>query len=360
MATPIRTPRVNSNEDSVKLIEILVDIGSAVRAGDPIIDVETAKATYTVESDADGYLIAVNGQEGEMIAVGAVLAWIGATPTETVPVEAAESSAGEEAGGPTAKALLLLRQYRLEASAVPHAGPRLTADDVKQYLAQRDTGGARPAAPAIPGTVKAFGPEQRAMLRTVTWHRDEAVAAYIEVAYDPAPWKAYAAAFQKEQGLLMDPLLALMSRRLAQLAQMTPLLNATVAADGAFLYERVNLGFTVQADATLYLVVVKDAARISELDFVRELGGLQRTALKHRLRPEQTTEATVSFSSMARWNVTRHVPVLPPQTALIVAHTAAINGTANLGATYDHRLLTGFDVVQALRELSRPPEPEGS
>ena len=86
-----------------------------------------------------------------------------------------------------------------------------------------------------------------------------------------------------------------------------------------------------------------------ESEFVEELGRLQRAAMKHSLKPEQTSDATIGFSSMARWNVTRHIPVLLPRTGLMVAHCAA-----SLGATYDHRLLTGFDVVQVLRALSLP------
>ncbi len=60
---------------------------------------------------------------------------------------------------------------------------------------------------------------------------------------------------------------------------------------------------------------------------------------------------------MARWNVSRHVPILPPQTGLIVAHSAPRgSGKAVLGASYDHRLLSGFDVVQVLQALATPPK----
>src|SRR5262249_1300554 len=70
----------------------------------------------------------------------------------------------------------------------------------------------------------------------------------------------------------------------------------------------------------------------------------------------ESSGATVSLSSMARWGVSRHTPILPPQTSLIVAHAASDrSGTAVLGATYDHRLLTGFDVVNVLRALAQPP-----
>ncbi len=94
-----------------------------------------------------------------------------------------------------------------------------------------------------------------------------------------------------------------------------------------------------------------DAAR-----FIAALGEVQRHAMAHKLRPEEASGATLSFSSMARWNVSRHIPILPPQTSLIVAHAAPRNaGKAVLGATYDHRVLTGFDVAQVLQALSPTP-----
>ena len=68
--------------------------------------------------------------------------------------------------------------------------------------------------------------------------------------------------------------------------------------------------------------------------------------------------ATISFSSMARWQASRHIPVLPPNTAIIVAHAAARDGSATIGATYDHRILSGFDAISVLRGIITPGETE--
>ena len=107
----------------------------------------------------------------------------------------------------------------------------------------------------------------------------------------------------------------------------------------------------------LYLAVVQRADDLDEWALVGALGELQRHAMAHKLSPEEARGATVSFSSMSRWKVRRHVPVLPPWTSLIVAHTApSRDGTAVLGATYDHRVLTGADVAGALETLSQPPK----
>jgi pyruvate/2-oxoglutarate dehydrogenase complex dihydrolipoamide acyltransferase (E2) component len=359
MPTPIRTPRINNNDDEVRLAAILVDIGVKVRAGDPIIDIETDKATFTVEAPQEGYLLGVMGQTGDTLQVGSILAWMGSTVDEPMPsVNGAAQSTESANDEPTLKALLLLKAHGLRSSDVPHSG-RLKAADVERHVASRApkrsavTQTDRPR-PETPGRIEPFSAERKGMMRTVSWHRDEAVPGYIELSYDPQPWENYAAEFEKTHGLMMSPLLSLMSWRLAQLAVVSPNINATVVNEGTYLFDKVNLGFTVQAGANLYLVVLRDAASKSGQEFVQELGELQRAAMKHILTPEQSSEATIGFTSMARWKVSRHIPVLAPQTALMVAHSAPANGTSCLGATYDHRLLTGFDVVQVLRKLSVP------
>ena len=353
MPTPIYTPRVNNNDDTVKLAAVLVKIGSQIRAGDPIIDVETDKATFTVESTIDGYLLAVNGETGDTLEVGSILGWIGATADEQIAVKEAVVASEDNGAGPSLKALLLLKAYGLKVSDVPHTG-RLTAADVERAAAGRKTETAPVstwAPSSIPGRFEPFTPEEKGMARTVTWHRDEAAAGYIEVSHDPQAWEEYAAEFQKSRGLLMSPLLALMAWRLAKLAADNPRINATATAGGAYLYDKVNLGFMVQVQRSLYLVVVRDAASKTEAEFVSELSEMQRAAMKRSLKAEQTADATIAFTSMARWNVARHVPILAPQTSLIVGHSAKV-----LGASYDHRLLTGFDVAQVLQALSVPAQ----
>jgi pyruvate/2-oxoglutarate dehydrogenase complex dihydrolipoamide acyltransferase (E2) component len=357
MPVPVPTPRINNNDDTVRLAAVLVPIGSKVRIGDPILDVETDKATFTVEAPVEGYLLKVSGEIGQMLDVGATVAWIGATPDEAAGDTVVTAAANGTSKEPTLKALLLLKQYGLRAADITPSSGRLTAEDVERaYQSQR---GARQDGPAwkrlgTPGRMEPFTREQRGMFQTVTWHQKIAVPGYIEIPYDPSAWDDYAAEFMKSHGLLFSPLLALMSWRLSRLALEKPRLNALAWDEGMFHFANVNLGFMVQSGETLYMVVVRESEKMDEPEFVSQLGELQRAAMKRTLKPEQTSDATLSFSSMARWNVSRHIPILSPFTSMMVAHTASSNGSAILGATYDHRLLTGFDVVQALMSLSTP------
>ena len=196
------------------------------------------------------------------------------------------------------------------------------------------------------------------MLATVLWHRDRAAAGYIEIEYDRKPWDDHAAHYATQSNLMLSPLLPLLAFRLVELAKTTPRINATLVGERRFHYDEINLGFTVQAGPTLYLGVVHAAQDMTAARFIDALGEVQRHAMAHKLRPSESSGATLSFSSMARWSVSRHIPILPPLTSLIVAHAAPRQSShAVLGASYDHRVLTGFDVVQILQAMAQPPVP---
>ena len=78
MPTPLHTPRVNNNDDVVRLLRVLVKPGDRVSAGDIVAEVETDKANFTIEAEQSGFVLAVIPQVQDMIDVGSVLLWVGA------------------------------------------------------------------------------------------------------------------------------------------------------------------------------------------------------------------------------------------------------------------------------------------
>ena len=375
MSTPVHVPRVNNNDDEVKLVELKVELGTQVSVGQVLASVETDKAVVDVEAPVSGFVIAIGAQLDAMAQVGSVLLWLGSTADEAPPASAAPAVAAASDGdnhsksAPTAKARALLLQHGLSADQVPASAGRLSAEDVARFVSSRGSSAvAAPAAdktapvaasgssPELAGKSVALRPDERGMLATVTWHRDVAVAGYIELHYDAQAWEGYANKLGQQHALLLNPLLALMAWRLVELAAQTPKLNATIVADRRLEFSAVNLGFTVQAGDTLYLAVLRNAMALGEVEFVKQLIGLQRRAAAHQLGPQETQGATIGFSSMARWDVSRHVPILAPHSAVMVAHAVDAKGQAVLGASYDHRVLHGAAVAAMLRKLSRPPK----
>src|SRR2546423_15156783 len=115
MPTPLYTPRVNNNDDSVRLVKVLVKPGDAVRAGQLVAEVETDKANFTVESDRDGYVLSVEKALNDAVDVGSVLLWLGASADETPP---SQSSNGASAIG-------VLNSASATTAAPPLKGPTL-------------------------------------------------------------------------------------------------------------------------------------------------------------------------------------------------------------------------------------------
>jgi pyruvate dehydrogenase E2 component (dihydrolipoamide acetyltransferase) len=365
---PIRAPRVNNNDDEVRLRAVLVQPGAHVRAGDVVAEVETDKATFAVEADRAGFFLSCPHAAGDTVAVGTVLVWMGENADDAPPEQRASAASSGRSAEPTLKAALLLKEYGIDASLVPASSDRLSVAEVEAYitshaLSPKPARGAvvahasiRPLpVPEVPADIQDLSIIERGMLRTVTWHRDEAVPGYIEIAYDTGAWDEYAAAFQREHKLLMNPVLSLMAYRLVAMCAANRKCNATVHEERKVLYKPVNVGFTVQSGDNLYLTVLANADRMSAREFVSRLLELQKAAMKNRLEASETSGATIGFTSMARWGVVRHQPILPPFTSLMVAHAASSNGVSALGATYDHRLLSGADVVAALNILKVPP-----
>ena len=165
MPVAIHTPRVNNNDDYVRFSQIFVSAGTAVRTGDPIAEIETDKATFTVEAERDGYLLGFVQPLGEMIAVGSVLGWMGDSPEEAIPAGEATGSGPIVSAEPTLKATLLLAKMGLNASDIPASGERLSAQDVLNY-AQRNPPARPRAGRPLEGEV---APELHNWVRMKRW-----------------------------------------------------------------------------------------------------------------------------------------------------------------------------------------------
>lgn len=373
MPHPVYVPCVNINDDVVLIADISVNAGDQVRKGDPIVDVETDKATITVDAEHDGYVINVLCEVDERVAVGSIMMWIGDSADEPIPESRSPvpggKSAARDIAQPTAKARALLEQHHLKPGDVPYQGERLTVRDIEAYLAEQ---GEAPKGlnkeqlkdnfeeqlPATPGSLQPLTAEEHGMVSTVAWHRDYAASAYLEMMYDQQAWEEYASAFAERHKLMLSPLLPLMAYRLVEITREIPKINATLVNGEKYQYDQVNLGFTVQVGETLYLTVVQQAGSMDDKRFIESLGEVQRHAMARKLQSDESQGATIGFSSMARWSVSRHVPILAPYTSLMVAHSrpASDGGLAVLGASYDHRVLSGYDVARVLQNLVQPPD----
>ena len=77
MATAIYVPRINNNDDEVKVLAFDVAIGSKVENGQIVGQVETDKAVLDVTAAAAGFVLGFVANPDEVVKVGSVMLWLG-------------------------------------------------------------------------------------------------------------------------------------------------------------------------------------------------------------------------------------------------------------------------------------------
>jgi pyruvate dehydrogenase E2 component (dihydrolipoamide acetyltransferase) len=96
MASDVTMPRLSDSMEEGTVLKWLVDEGAEVKRGEPLVEIETDKANMTYDADADGTLIEIVAQEGDTLAIGEVIARIGAASEAGGDGKA---SGGAEQGG---------------------------------------------------------------------------------------------------------------------------------------------------------------------------------------------------------------------------------------------------------------------
>ena len=90
MATFFPLPKLGMNQEEGEVVSWLVSEGAEVTMGQPIVEVETDKATVELESTATGVLARIVAGEGDIVPINGVLAVILA-PGEAMPNEIPET-----------------------------------------------------------------------------------------------------------------------------------------------------------------------------------------------------------------------------------------------------------------------------
>ncbi|MBU0609310.1 MAG: 2-oxo acid dehydrogenase subunit E2 [Armatimonadetes bacterium] len=196
MPTPVYMPKFEMSQETGTVMAWLKAEGEFVKKGEPLLEVETDKATMEVEAPATGILAAVTASPGQVVPIATPIAYI-LKPGESLdsssemPETAAEPSLPKESGASTSGlatgnsghkkatpvAARLAEGHGLDLTKIVGTGPggRITKEDVEAAIAADQSataqGGKVRAVPAARrlarelgidlGTVPGTGPEGR-------------------------------------------------------------------------------------------------------------------------------------------------------------------------------------------------------
>ena len=405
MAVEVKVPDIGDFKD-VPVIEIHVKPGDTIKADDPLVTLESDKATMDVPADRDGTVEAVLVKLGDRVGEGvAVVTLKGAaadapvTPPPSViaqqePTPAAVAPAARPAPAPAAAAdpgmahaspsvRRLARELEVDLAKVKGTGEkgRVTKDDVKAFL----RGPAAPAAAAPSGGMgipeipaqdfSKFGAIESKPLARIkrlsgphlhrSWlnvphvtHGDEADITEIE-AYRKELDNA-----AKEKGYRVT-LLAFLMKAAVSALKAFPEFNSSLSPEkDALIYKKFyNVGIAVDTPEGLVVPVFKEVDRKGIEELSKELGATSKKARDGKLAPTDMQGGTFTISSLGGIGGTDFTPIVnAPEVAILGVVRSKMSPVWDgkefrprliqpLYVSYDHRVIDGALAARFTRHL---------
>jgi len=356
--------------------------GEAVAMDEPVVEVESEKATVAVPAPAAGVLGRILKQQGATVNVGEALALIEATtttittstptatPTPTAtstPTPAATSTATPTHGSPpTARLTPSARRRAAEGGEPPAASPAPAAARA-------------PARPVLPP-----GPRERLVpmtpLRQTVARRlleAQATAAIlttfneIDMSRVLALRERHGPAFLERHGVKLG-FMGFFVRAAVDALQAFPVVNAEIRGQDIVYKDHWDVGVAVGGGKGLVVPVLRDADRMSLAEVERNLAALAQKARENRITMEDLSGGTFTISNGGIFGSLLSTPILnPPQSGILGLHkiekrpvagpgdTVVVRPMMYVALSYDHRLVDGREAVSYLvrvKECIEEPE----
>jgi len=358
LETEILVPALGDFED-VEVIEVLIAVGDRVEVEDPLITLESDKATMEIPSPVAGEVVAIRVRLGDRVCEGSLFAVVRqeaaavASETPALPRAVERTAADREepspavvvpgpeapperhpvapaGGGEGVHASPLVRgvarELGVDLRATRGSGPagRVRVEDVKEYvrgaLAQPAAGSGIPALPEV--DFASFGPVEEVPLSRIrrvaaknlhrSWlnvphvtQHDEADITELEA------FRSAKADEAKAHGVRLSPLLFVMKAVVIGLRRY-PDFRSSLTSDGQSLLRKdyFHLGIAVDTEEGLVVPVVRDVDQKSIFELAAEISELAGRARARKLGMADIQGAVFTISSLGGIGGTAFTPIV--------------------------------------------------
>jgi pyruvate dehydrogenase E2 component (dihydrolipoamide acetyltransferase) len=378
----VRVPDIGDFKD-VPVIEIFVKVGDTVKAEDPLVSLESDKATMDVPAPLSGVVKAVAVNIGDKVSEGSVIlslatgdataapstapAVAAATPVATTA--SATASLDEAAfslayAGPAVRKLA--RERGVDLGKVKGSGEhgRITRDDVEAFA----KGGVPVAAPAPSKSATApagggidllpwpkvdfakFGPVERKEMSRIkkisgaNLHRNWVVIPHVTThdEADITELEQFRVQMNKElekSGVKLSMLPFMMKAAVSALKKF-PEFNASLDGDALVLKNYWHIGFAADTPNGLMVPVIRDVDKKTVPDIAKEMGELAKLARDGKLKPDQMQGGTFTISSLGGIGGIYFTPIInAPEVSIMGVCRSYWKQVSSDGKQYQSRLI---------------------
>jgi 2-oxoglutarate dehydrogenase E2 component (dihydrolipoamide succinyltransferase) len=390
MAVNIVVPSVGESITEGTIAQWLKKDGDAVRADEPLFELETEKATMPVPAPSAGRLV-IAVPEGKTVKIGQVVGRLedgAAAPPKkkepAAPPKKKEPETPPPAPPPPPKkeeeAALspAARQHVAEAGIDARQltgtgrGGRVIKEDVLHYLENQPAQVATPQA-ARETRQRMSSIRQRIAERLVAAQH----AAAILTTFNEADMSAvialrakYQEPFQKKYGIRLG-FMSFFVRACVEALRAFPMVNARLDGAEIVYHNYCNIGVAVSTERGLMVPVLRDAQDMSFAQIEKRLAELAEKARSGKIAVDDLQGGTFTITNGGVFGSLLSTPLLnAPQTGILGMNTiqkrpvaiddqVVIRPMMYLALSYDHRLIDGREAVSFLvrvKECVENPE----
>jgi 2-oxoglutarate dehydrogenase E2 component (dihydrolipoamide succinyltransferase) len=408
MATEIRVPTLGESVSEATVGTWFKKVGDAIKADEPILELETDKVTIEVPAPASGTLSEIVAQAGETVGLGALLGQIAAgagaaaAPAAAAPAAApakvaepavaaaAAPVAAVSAMPPAPAAAKMLAENNVSADQVDGSGKRgqVLKGDVIAAVAKGIAAPAATAAPAVPAaargpsTVEDAAREERVKMtrlrQTIAKRlKDAQNTAAMLTTYNEVDMKAvmdlrakYKDVFEKKHGVKLG-FMGFFTKAITHALKELPAVNAEIDGTDIIYKNFCHIGMAVGTDKGLVVPVIRDADQMSIAEVEKELARLAKAARDGSLSMADMQGGTFTITNGGVYGSLMSSPILnAPQSGILGMHKIqdrpvvvggqiVIRPMMYLALSYDHRIVDGKEAVTFLvrvKESLEDPE----
>ncbi len=404
----MKVPSPGESISEVEIAQWLVSDGDYVEKDQAIAEVDSDKATLELPAEESG-TITLKAEEGDTVAVGAVVCLIdtsaerpadfqaaSAAPVEAVaetpaqPAKAAsapnpdpvapkkeEKATSYAAGTPSIAAAKIMAENGVSANQVNGTGKagRITKQDV---LAAMSDGFPAEAAQGWGGSREQHR-EKMSMLRRKIADRLVSVknetamlTTFNEVDMKPIMdlRAKYKQAFAEHHEINLG-FMSFFTKAVTEALNLYPAVNAQIDGKEMIFHDYADVGIAVSSPKGLMVPVIRNAEQMSLADIEREIKRLAIRARDGKITPDEMTGGTFTITNGGVFGSMLSTPIInPPQSAILGMHNiverpVAVNGQVEIrpimyvALSYDHRIIDGKESVSFLvkvKEMLEHPE----
>jgi 2-oxoglutarate dehydrogenase E2 component (dihydrolipoamide succinyltransferase) len=371
--------KVPSPGESIKEVEIatwLVKDGDYVEKDQAIAEVDSDKATLELPAEVSG-TITLKAEEGDTVAVGAVVCLIdtegkpsGAAPAAESPkvveapkpaaeVKAAPAAATYASGTPSPAARKILDEKNIQPSDIIGTGKdgRITKEDAVNAVPSMGTptGGSR----GVERT-KLSMLRRKVAERLVAAKNDTAMlTTFNEVNMTPINTlrNEYKDAFKAKHGGVGLGYMSFFTKAVTRALALFPDVNSMMDGDYKIGYDFCDISIAVSGPKGLMVPVVRNAENLTFRGIEAEIKRLAIRARDGQITVDDMTGGTFTITNGGVFGSMLSTPIInPPQSGILGMHNIierpiAVNGKVEIhpmmyvALSYDHRIIDGRESV---------------